>query len=232
MGWSTYLNTLQFDYDAFVRGIRPDHGPHPIGDRGRARPPDPIQRRLVPVLRRRSAAARMVFASRSRARSNSPSPRSRISSLLAEAARAPRASPPAPSAHRPPSRELLTRRRDGKHVLARSLDPYRHIVAATRLLSQGHAVASPWHQPHLRDGRPPRVSRRRARAIASSSRTRRLTTARQYARSSSIAAVRRPTLSYGVRLNAISDRRVRCSVGPIVEVRPVRTRGVTVGVAR
>ena len=25
MGWSTYLNTLQFDYDAFVARVRPDH---------------------------------------------------------------------------------------------------------------------------------------------------------------------------------------------------------------
>ena len=29
MGWSTYLNTLQFDYDRFTVGVRSDRGPHP-----------------------------------------------------------------------------------------------------------------------------------------------------------------------------------------------------------
>ena len=35
MGWSTYLNTLQFDYDAFVDRVRPDHRPRPRADGGR-----------------------------------------------------------------------------------------------------------------------------------------------------------------------------------------------------
>ena len=38
MGWSTYLNTLQFDYDQFVGGVRPDHDARARPDgRGRTR---------------------------------------------------------------------------------------------------------------------------------------------------------------------------------------------------
>ena len=38
MGWSTYLNTLQFDYDEFTAGVRPDRRARARADgRGRAR---------------------------------------------------------------------------------------------------------------------------------------------------------------------------------------------------
>ena len=78
MGWSTYLNTLQFDYDEFVREVRSVDGVRPRphgGRRARLR----WQGWLAPAANGGQPPASGPVVSLSRARSNSPRTRSKIS---------------------------------------------------------------------------------------------------------------------------------------------------------
>ena len=144
MGWSTYLNTLQFDYDASPRSST--RSPRTSGADGRrARRPDANPRRLLAAPSRGQPPPGGLAPSRSRARSNSPITRSSSSTASAGGGSGASASPPTPSARRDQSRELLTGRRDRERVLARALDSHvKHCAALSSLaipLRVAHATA-------------------------------------------------------------------------------------------
>ena len=105
MGWSTYLNTLQFDYDAVHVGVRPGHRARPRADgRGRAGLiAIPAAGPAEPAVSRPPQG----IGKRSRARSKSPNTRSSNSTasagggsgaarIASSAIRAPRPEPKAP----------------------------------------------------------------------------------------------------------------------------------------
>ena len=101
MGWSTYLNTLQFDYDQFTSEFD-QIAPTSASRRLPERPPED---RAAAGPRRKAGSqppAARPPASRSRARSKSLRTPSRISTACSAAARVLRALPRAPSAQRPP----------------------------------------------------------------------------------------------------------------------------------